>query len=464
MAPAVRTWLAVLSIASASCGPGSPPGRYERIVLVTIDTLRADHLGCYGYVHGTSPFLDRLADEGVVFTRANATSSHTAPSHASIFTGLVPLQHRVLVNGDRLSPELPSMAQVFAGAGYRTAAFTSVGFVRRAATGFETFDAAGRQGRRTVERAMAWLDGLGPGQPFFLWVHLFDVHQAELRSAPQEHYAALREANALDPDAAYDYLAELHGLPDPPPGEPFPGIGWDHGDERPSLLTSRAEVLERIEHYDAQIAYVDAQIERLFDAVREVDPGAPSLWIVTADHGEGLGSHDYRGHGGHVYQAQLHVPLIFHASDGSLPPRRVDEVVSLVDLFPTLADVLADPPQLATEGASLWPRLLGETAPSEERAVFAQRRPLPALEDDAFVLLSGRHKYILHTGRDDEFYDLGSDPRELVDRISDASAERYRKLLTNKLDELGWTGAFPDEREVPPPEVLSELRALGYVR
>ena len=384
-----------LSIGCAcGCGPSEPPGKYTQVVLITIDTLRADHLQSYGYPRLTSPFLDQLAEKGVVFTRANATVSHTAPSHASIFTGLLPLQHGVLRNGDRLSPEFPNMAQVLGHAGYQTAAFTSAVFVNRTATGFRTVDGVRRRGAKTVDQAMAWLDRLDPEQPFFLWVHLFDVHEAELTRAgtPSAYYTAIREGTSLGPDAFYDYLAELHGLPNPKADEAFPGVAWEPvqgaGNGRPATLTSRADVIASIDHYDAKIAYVDEQIERLFEAVQNVGSDGSCFWVILADHGEGLGSHGYRGHGEHIYQEQLRVPLIFYATDESLSPGRIESLVSLVDVFPTLAEILTRPPRewSTMEGVSLWPHLLGQEVADERRTIFAQRRPFLVLEDDLFTV------------------------------------------------------------------------------
>lgn len=467
----VAARLLVLILPTAGCddGPNAPTGRFERVVLVTIDTLRADHLQSYGYARQTSPFLDRLAQEGVVFTRAHATMSHTAPSHASMFTGLLPLQHGVLRNGDELSPALPNAAQQFRDAGYRTGAFLSTGFLSRVATGFETVDCAMRSGNHTVDRAVDWIEAGDPARPFFAWVHLFDVHEAERPkwAPPRACYDANARRTPLGPRAFYNYLAELHGLPNPPPGEPFPTLTWDTNEKlRATSLASREELVARIDDYDAQIAFVDSQIERLFEVVANVGAPGSSLWIVTSDHGEGLGSHGYRGHGAHIYEAQLHVPLIVYASDGSLPAARVDDVVSLVDVFPTLAGTLLSGPRepLVTEGVSLWPELTGKKGAAGGRAVYAQKKPMPAIENRVYALITQEHKYIHHTVLDDEFYDLSADPGELQNRIDEPSAAVHRALLHAKLEELGSEAAQPsDEREELPADMLDELRALGYL-
>jgi arylsulfatase A-like enzyme len=439
-------------------------------VLVTIDTLRADHLQGYGYVRQTSPFLDRLAGAGVLFEHATATISHTAPSHSSILTGLLPLQHRVLRNGDKLSRDIPSVAQAYRRAGYATAAFLSTGFLAWTATSFETVDADLREGGRTVERALAWVEQNGGAGPFLLWVHLFDVHEAEIagKAPPKTSFDAIRRRTPLAPSAFFDYLADLHGLPETSSDAPFRGLRWEANENlRRGFLATPSDFVESIDHYDAQIDYVDGLIERLFRAVVGQDD-TNSLWVITSDHGEGLGSHGYRGHDGHIYQAQLHVPLIFWASDDSLVPRRVSTRVSLVDLFPTLVTPLGglDPDAPPVEGVSLWPALSGRGSLPADRAVFAQKKPMPTLKNTMHALLRGPRKYILHTDpdRQHEYYDLDTDPRELVNRIGATSVEGYRAELEARLEELAANPAAPrgDETDVPDA-MLEELEALGYL-
>lgn len=465
--------LAVTVLALGACRPApiEAPGRYERVVLITIDTLRADHLQTYGYVRQTAPFLDGLAARGVVFERAAATMSHTAPSHSSIFSGLLPLQHGVLKNGDILPARIPTMAGEYARAGYATGAFASNSFLARTCSGFETVDAALRKGDETVDAALDWIDDQGD-QPFFLWVHFFDVHEAEIagHELPPAYYDELAERTPLELPGLYEYLAELHGLEHPSWEGEFPGMRWEaHANLRSPFLETKADFVDRIDEYDAQIGFVDDLIERLYDAVVELDPEAANLWVVTSDHGEGLGSHGYRGHDGHIYQAQLHVPLIFFATGRPLPARRIAMQVSTVDLFPTLIEALdgAAPELAPVEGLSLWPALGASEEPLPARAIHAQKKPMPVLRNSQYALIEDRRKYILHTNaeRTHEFYDLRSDPRELVNRIDDdEAAAAYRGRLERKLVELheARPAAESMEQEIPP-QILAELEALGYV-
>ena len=461
-------WILVLPFMLNSCGTdnGTASPEFERVVLVTIDTLRADHLQPYGYARQTSPFIDSLASQGVLFENAAATASHTAPSHASIFTGLRPLRHRVLSNGDLLPRNLPTLAGAFRARGFQTGAFVSNSFLKRSVTGFETFNGGLRKGRKTVQLAINWIESLGSDQPFFLWVHFFDVHEAELEGAAVDKllYKANDERLDLSPEDFYAHLAERHGLPNPPPEEAFPGIRWESWmDIRPNRLESREEIIRRIDDYDSQISYVDKRIERLSAAVENERFKGSSLWVITADHGEGLGGHYYRGHDAHIYQAQLHVPLIFFASNGSLPARRIETRVSLVDLAPTLLEVI-DEPWSESDGSTLWPALRGQGSELQDRPVFAQRKRMVSRENKVFALIDGNHKYILHTEKEDEFYDLDTDPNELVNRIESPEAGAYRSRLESMLGEFdveALMGAGSKARM--PTETEEELEALGYM-
>jgi len=154
---------------------GTP--RVSRVVLVTIDTLRADHLKSYGYLRETSPFIDGLAAEGVLFERAFATVSHTAPSHASMLTGRAPAGHGLFANGQSLDPVVPSLGCLLAANGFRGGAFTSVRFLREMMSGFGERSATERVAAKTVDAALAWVETLAPDARFFLWVHIYDPHR-----------------------------------------------------------------------------------------------------------------------------------------------------------------------------------------------------------------------------------------------------------------------------------------------
>jgi choline-sulfatase len=286
-------------------GLGGATGR-PNLLLVTLDTVRADHLGCYGYALAETPNLDRLAREGVRFAHASSPVPLTLPAHASILTGLLPPHHGVRNNGTGGLPAgTATLATRLAAAGYRTGAFVAAFVLDHRfglQPGFEVYDdevnrdpnagwvlEAERPANQVVDRALAWL-GRNDSRPFFLWVHLYDAHAPYNPPSPQR---------------------ERH------PGRP----------------------------YDGAIAFDDEQLGRLLAAIDEADRRGERKWTVVAvaaDHGESLGEHGEATHGLLLYEPALAVPMLLRAP--GLAPRVVTTPVGLVDLAPTLAGLLRLPP------------------------------------------------------------------------------------------------------------------------
>lgn len=459
--------------------PAEVNPRFERVVLVTVDTLRADHLSIYGYPRETSPFLDSLAERGVLFERSIATVSHTAPSHASILTGLPPIVHGVFKNGDTLDPRAQGLSVMHEQAGFETAAFVNTQFLEKVAMCFETKESLTGLGDSVVDGVEAWLTEGRQGERFFLWVHLFDPHHwTSPQRAPGEAVETVRSSTELDDQALYDYLARLHGLPNPAAGEPFQ-FEWDS--QRKRKVRSRRDYLDLVDAYDGLILHSDRQVQRLYEAIETLALPGETLWIVTSDHGEGLGSHGISGHGGYLFQEQLRVPLLVHASGDSLAPRRVSEVVQHMDLHPTLAAALGarvGAPGQQHFGRSLWPLLEGNPG-WEARAAFSHRRPqtISARElkhsvdiaDEAswnavYALQTDEWKVFLRRTADDELFDLRADPMELENRL-EAETEKGREMLADlerRVEHYLLLQRESYETGISP-EVLEELRSLGYV-
>ena len=224
--------------------PGATP-RFERVVLVTIDTLRADHLASYGYFRETSPFLDRLAERSVRFTHALTASSHTGPSHATMLTGLPPQLHGMQTNGGRLDARIETMAQLLSSAGFESAAFTSVAFLEGIANGFGSVRARTSMADAIANAAISWMRRERDSARFFLWLHFYDPHRWKLEERlPREHLAALLARSELDDAEAYRRVAELHGLP-----QPFEPLEWRSGDKGGEHMRpqTRREVLDYID-------------------------------------------------------------------------------------------------------------------------------------------------------------------------------------------------------------------------
>ncbi len=447
--------LALGAVAAGGCRRAAPA--YDNLVLVTIDTLRADHLGLYGYRRPTSPFLDQLGREGVVFWQAIASSSHTAPSHASILTSLHPEQHRVLLNGEALPADVPTLASLLQERGFETAAFVSVRFLDGLKAGFSTFDASFegsrvyRPANETVDRALDWLRRRGSGGRFALWVHVYDPHQHVVATdTPPAAYRSMLEDGTRVSGELLHFLRQEHCYP-------------------------RDEVSESIDRYDAQVLFADQELRRLMEGVAELSPPERTLRAITADHGEGLGNHGHEGHGRHLYNEQLRVPLILHGDRARLRPWTYPGLVRHVDLAPTLAELLGVPMparRLRIEGRSLVPLITGGRTDGSVEPAFSQRRPPderrlgigwePGIK---LAAQDGRYKYIVNSDGADEFFDLRADPCELGNLVGEArpEEERLRRWLEGKYQDL-----LRDRRGTTAPggvdpRHVEDLKALGYI-
>ena len=477
-----RSFLAgLLCVALTACGQGEPsrpttlagdwplaieftePGRhdYDSIVLVTIDTLRADHVSAYGYRRKTTPFFDSLAERGVLFTRANAVISHTAPSHSSMLTGLPPLVHGVLHNGYQMDPDALDLARVFAAAGYETAACVNTEFLGGVARSFQSVQASTERGEEVRKLAQAWLTSERKTPRFFLWVHLFDPHRWKDLAVEVEGGRMWRGKN---PDDWTEYVLQLHGLAQMGT-QGLLAQHWETVGGKSVQLESVEQYLRFVDAYDRLIQYADQQLAELYRTVQGLALPGRTLWIVTADHGEGLASHGTDGHGAHIYQEQLAVPLLLHASDGSLAARRVATLVTHLDLFPTLVETLGGRVRAGEgvlEGRSLWPLVSGAEASWPKRAVFAQRKPTG---EELYSLQDERYKLLDSATSADELYDLSTDPHEL-DNALDSAAGEHAELardLEQRLRVFRAHAQGSDEQDIPE-EWMGELRDLGYVR
>ncbi len=448
-----RLLLPLLAALAASAA-GQPAPRV--VVLVTLDTTRADHLGAYGYPRPTTPFIDALARRGVVFENAFSPISHTAPSHATIFTGLYPAQHGVRSNGEGFpdgdDTGFSTLAERFEAAGYRSAAFTSVRFLAPITRGFGYVNVGNGRPHRpagaTIEQVVDWLKLRRRDERIFAWIHLFDPHQAD--RAPEAQRAALAFASDAEAQRFATEISTRRGV---------------HG----GVFDGPLQLAAFYAGYDAQIRYADSELGRLHAWMQRHGFGDDAWWIVTADHGEGLGQHGHRNHGRYVYDEQLRVPLIV-SGRGVPAGRRVSGLAHLTDLWPSLADLLGQESRQPTHelrGLSLLPSLTGTALPA--RQVYAERRPrderrLKWERADLFATFDLDWKYIAKSEDADEFYDRRSDPLELQNRIAEHSPVRERLAAAAR---AAWAQLKAEGARYKPrpadPKALEELRALGYV-
>ena len=444
-----RLRIALVAACVAGCGASPPP---RSLLLVSLDTVRRDHLPTYGYARPTAPRLDAFARESLVFENAFAQHVNTGPSHASMFTGLYPHTHASVFNGSRLGEGHVTLAQLLARTGFRTAAFVSAAPMRSGLTGLgrgfghydDDFEGGRRSGRETVRRALGWLEGLAPEEPYFLFVHLYDAH------------------GPYHPKGRY---AQLFRSPDPGPRvENIPHYQQLEDGGRPLVHLN-----PYVDRYDALLRVLDDRLGELLDAVDREQ----TVVMVLADHGETLGErHRPLDHGGQVFDEQIRIPLVLSAP--GLGAGRVEAPVETVDLLPTLLELLgvAPPTGLVVQGRSLLP-LLGSARGAPPREVFSSSRALARRHADRgydlepsgqiHTLRGPRWKLVLYPGVDREYlelYDLARDPGERTNLADDEPGRRDEMLARLR----GWMslGVAAEPPLELDPTLRQHLLDLGY--
>jgi arylsulfatase A-like enzyme len=439
-------WASVLALACASPEAEMPPN----LLLVTIDTLRRDHCSVYGYERDTTPRLRAFAGKGVRFDAAYAPGPITGPTHATLFTGLFPVGHGVVKNGLVLDPDHETLAERLQARGYQTGAIVSSFAVDSRfglSQGFERyrdrFDPARSsivwkewEGHQVSEgfdqpapdatrRAIQWLDAREASRPFFLWVHYFDPHSP---------YIAPRRFRRFLPEGG------------------------------PSPEAARAIAL-----YDAEIAYTDFWLGKLLGALSERGLDADTLVAITSDHGEGLQDHGYMFHDFQLYEEAVRVPLLLRWPGRIVGGRVIGTPTSLVDLMPTLLDLLGVEAGPEMQGVSRARQLTGRAAGREPApAIFLQRRPFRATKiagfdvaGDGFAVRVGRWKYIEtpeEGGR--ELYDLEVDPGESENVYAENAA--VGDELSARIQVFRRSHARGEGAGRVSEEDRARLEALGY--
>ena len=455
-------------------------GRLEQrpsIVVVTIDTLRADHVHAYGYHRETTPHLDALAAEGVLFERAYATMATTLPSHVSLFSGVFPHQHGVTENRWRRQPfgkegGLRSAVQLLDEDGYTTAAFVSAAPVKQVTgigAGFDVYEQPPGydvKGPPTADAAIAWL-ARAPAEPFLLWVHLWDPHEP--------NRVASHWGTTFESDEGLDRVIDQRGI-DPerlgrefaPPAlrrffSPRGGVR-----EEPPPVADRDAVRGMLNRYDADVAVADREVGRLIEALRARGVLDRSIVVVTADHGQSLGQHDWLPHG-RITEDNLHVPLIVRfPPDVVETPLRVDRVVSMVDVLPTvLARFDGEASRRFLEQAEGEDVLAGTRGRGWALAQRTTRERAGWERGGEYALMTDRFKLVRRPGGEEELYDLAADPNERVDvsgRYAKEAAALRRTLdeALRRRPQARDSDAEGGDSETPPDQ-LEALRSLGYV-
>jgi choline-sulfatase len=438
--------------------PGcAEPASPRNLVVITLDTVRRDHLPTYGYPRDTAPKLDRFAREAVVFDDAISQETNTTPSHASMFTGVYPHVHGSRDNGQPVPPPRPTLAEILKDAGFRTGGFVSATALKARGSGlergFDVYDDAfagpTRDGGDTARRAVTWLEAPeGAQERTFLFLHLYDAHGPYL---PPPGYRSLftspRRGPEIERIPPYQVIADAQGRP-------------------------LRHLNDYVDLYDGEIRYLD---DLVAGVLSRVDPDTTAV-VILSDHGETLGERYHPlDHGGNVFDEQIRIPLLVRAP--GLSPRRVGGEVETVDLLPTVLELLevALPRGLEIQGKSLLPRMRTAAEPPPSPFAFATSRASTVrFADRGYRLDPSRRiqavrssqwkliRYPVTAGDVLELYDLAADPGELrsLTRERPAVGEDLRRRLDQ------WQAAghpAPSSPEIDP-EVEEQLRSLGYVQ
>ena len=445
-------------------GKSAKSSKSPNILLITVDTLRADHLSAYGYPIRTSPYIDGLAAEGVRFARNYTVIPLTGPSHLTMLTGRYPQEIGVLRNGVSWSSKAPiaPLPEILKKQGYRRAAFISAwpltSHLTRLNRWFDHFDEdlgrryqlfnSSRYAEDVNPRVLKWLRAHGTAKkPFFLWVHYFDPHSP--------------------------YLFRQYFQPE-----------QRKGMAPPSPPSNNEDMAERIRDYDSEIYYTDHYIGQVLNELDRLGLKDTTLVVLTADHGESLGEHGYVGHGRHLYENILHTPLIYRLPGKIAAGKVIQTPVSSISLAPTILDAAlgdwAGSKNRAAlfSGKSLAAALEGHSEPPEQRVYFVtfagKKGSMPNwlsrlwVQDSdlplAFGHIDGRFKLVWRPDdRELRLGDVAADPFEAKPRRLNSGADRYKVETAGLSRWFALTERRGSEQNISPHD-REVLKSLGYAQ
>ena len=473
--------LAILALL-AGCRPEAPPLEQPEapptaplsasdppVILISIDTLRADHLGCYGYPRPISPAIDRFRHDAVLFEQAIAQAPSTLPSHASMLSSLWPEHHGAFFLRKTALPDaVLTLPEVLAELGYRTAGFNGGGQMAPEfglGQGFELYQVVGRAAKtlETVRRAERWIASHDEGEPFFLFLHTYEIHHPYTPEPADLRELAADYQGALPAKISKHLLVEIN---------------------RGERDLEDGDLDYIVAAYDAEIRSMDAALGRFFAFLRQSGLYDRSIIVLTSDHGEEFGERGQVGWHSHtLYDELLEVPLLIKLPASRHAGRSVAAQVRSIDLPPTILSLLGRPPRDEFEGFDLRHMIEDEGfdpgLPALSQQDTAAGVDHTSLRVGGWKLYPNRLFHVQRLGRDagrlrylrarfawavgeDRLYDLASDPQERRDLAGRERRERRRLQA--------WRAGLKAERPAPAPvsavpndETLERLRALGYV-
>src|SRR3989338_757223 len=418
------------------------------VILITIDTLRADHLSCYGYRRNTSPNIDNISKEGVFFQNAVASSSFTPPSMATIFTSKYPSSHGVkhgvfkknkVFNQEVLSDSIQTLAEILKENGYATYGFHTNPHLSKEfgfAQGFDFFNQfTFYDALELNSEILRNKDKIKSGGKYFLWVHYFDPHWPYLKRTPWiKKYSSFKS----DKEDETEYA-------DPP--EKFSNAK--------NLKNNRELLSYIIARYDSEINFVDRYVGELLQFFK---PEKNTLVIITSDHGEEFFEHDEFTHGHQLYEESIKVPLIIYAPSKFPAGVKIREQVGIIDIMPTILDILKIKSRQKLSGESLLPLISGNK--KEERILYSE---LARGGKDSVSARFKNWKYIYDVKENkDELYDLNSDHGER-DNIASVNEMIVKDFQSKVKGLLSSSGEIKSEEKPVGKNVVESLKSLGYI-
>jgi choline-sulfatase len=416
------------------------------VILISLDTLRADHLSSYGYPIRTSPEIDRLAEGGIIFRNAFSPSSWTYPSHAVMLTSLNEKAFRKTPTDNGLDDSLILLPEVLKFGGYVTGGFTGGGWLSREngfGQGFDVFNSDPKSLEDGINQTLRFIDG-HKGDRFFVFFHTYRIH------CPYET------------PQGYDrfYTGPLKGVNYYPCGQ-----NYTSGEPTYVSLSLQPEGVRRlISIYDANIWYTDMEIGRIFSLIKGLNISDRTIVIITSDHGDEFMEHGRVGHGTTLYDELIHVPLMIVVPSGARKNASENEQVGTIDITPTILDILNITPMSRMDGRSLVPWIIGEKA--DYGPVFGQLYQGDIGPHRIYYVRDEGRKYIVdEQGGAEELYDILSDPHEQnnLDALEPRIAHELRLKVRGWLEENEGAHGSNEKDANLKNGTREQLKALGYI-